>query len=197
MSTSTAQRSGTVECGYEEDGVLQHHEAPRSATAVHNRELDHLCTSFSIEAPVLITYRSSRIRVALPTTVVLFTGNQHPQPRRSSRYQNKSSNSDPAIAIAIENNKKIVALGKTGQWENLLEFAAKEFSSFNNVNCATLMSQLGRIRSFDKSDPRFLVFLQELAERIKDRGLPWIQAQGSCEHHPRDWEDEVEEFEHN
>ena len=42
------------------------------------------------------------------------------------------------------------------------------------------MSQLGRIRSFDKSDPRFLVFLQELAERIKDRGLPWIQAQGAA-----------------
>ena len=120
------------------------------------------------------TCRSSRI--ALPTTIVLSTGNNYPQPRRSSRYQSKSSsNSNPAIAIAIENNKKIVALGKTGQWENLLEFATKEFSTFNNVNCATLMSQLGRIRSFDKSDPRFLVFLRELAEMINERGLPWIQ----------------------
>jgi len=38
------------------------------------------------------------------------------------------------------------------------------------------MSQLGRIWSFDKSDPRFLSFMQELVEIIEKRGLPWIQA---------------------
>ena len=141
-----------------------------------------------------LSYQSSRI--ALPTTVALFAGNHDPQRRRSSRYQSKNSYSNPTVAIAIENNKKIVALGRNGQWEDLLEFATKEFSTFNNVNCATLMSQLGRIRSFDKSDPRFLAFLQELAEVIKERGLPWIQARRSCDHHPRDWEDEVEESEY-
>ena len=38
------------------------------------------------------------------------------------------------------------------------------------------MSQLGRIRSFDKSDPRFLAFLQGLAKMMEERGLPWIKA---------------------
>ena len=79
---------------------------------------------------------------------------------------------NPAIAI----NKRLVALGKKKQWEELLIIAEQERRNFNNVNCATLMSQLGHIRSFDRSDPRFLEFVRELAETIEERGLPWIQA---------------------
>ena len=43
----------------------------------------------------------------------------------------------------------------------------------------TLMSQLGRIQSLDRSDPRFLAFLQALATMIEERGLPWIQTRSA------------------
>ena len=38
------------------------------------------------------------------------------------------------------------------------------------------MSQLGRIRSLDRSDPRFLAFLRAMTTKIEERGLPWIRA---------------------
>jgi len=76
----------------------------------------------------------------------------------------------PFIAI----NKKLVELGKQQQWESLLEYAEQERRNFNNVNCATLLSQLSRIRSLDKNDPRFLGFLQGLAQKIQAQGLQWL-----------------------
>ena len=44
----------------------------------------------------------------------------------------------------------------------------------------TVMSQLGRIPSFDKSDPRFLSFLEALAKMMEERGLSWIGEQGAA-----------------
>jgi len=61
-----------------------------------------------------------------------------------------------------------------------LEVAEQEEESLNNVNYATIMSQLGRIRSFNKEDPRFLALLQALAALIEERGLPWIQARSAA-----------------
>jgi len=70
----------------------------------------------------------------------------------------------------------MIGLGKSKDWNGLLELIIKEQMNFDNVNYATAMSQLGRIWSFDKSDPRFLSYMQGLVELIEKRGLPWIQA---------------------
>ena len=110
-------------------------------------------------------------------TTVLFDRNIDGERRHqpASRNNNRRSNPNPAIAI----NKRLVVLGKKKQWRELLEVAEKEQASLNNVNYATIMSQLGRIRSFNKSDPRFLTFLQALATMLEERGLPWIQARSA------------------
>ena len=105
------------------------------------------------------------------TTPLLFFGSERISPS-SGAYCHYHTN--PAFAI----NKRLVELGKKQQWEALLEFAEQEQRNFNNVNYATLMSQLGRMRSssFNQSDPRFLSILQTLATRMEERGLPWVEA---------------------
>ena len=95
--------------------------------------------------------------------------------RRPSTNQNRRTNPNPAIVI----NQKLVNLGKEKKWDALLEVVEEERASFNNVNYATVMSQLGRMQSFNKSDPRFLAFLQTLATTIEERGLPWIGARSA------------------
>ena len=94
------------------------------------------------------------------------------QPASSRKNNRRSNNHNPAIAI----NQRLVELGQKKQWRQLLEVAEEEQASLNKVNYATIMNQLGRIRSFDRSDSRFLSFLQALATRIEEQGLPWIQA---------------------
>ena len=103
----------------------------------------------------------------ISSTTVLFRNE-----RRSRNHAPDARTQNPNIAI----NKRLVALGKKGQWEELLIYAEQERRIFNNVNCATLMSQLGRIRSLDRSDLRFRDFLQGLAKTVEEQGLPWIQA---------------------
>ena len=107
----------------------------------------------------------------ISSTPVLFRNDE-----RNNRSAAARTQLDPAVAI----NKRLVALGKKKQWEELLIFAEQERRNFNNVNCATLMSQLGRIRSLDRSDPRFLDFLRGLAKTVEERGLPWIQARSAA-----------------
>ena len=92
----------------------------------------------------------------------------------STRALFRDGRKSHSAAIAI--NKQLVELGREKDWKGLLELAAKEQSKFDNVNCATVMSQLGRIRSLDKANPLFLAYLEALAKRIEERGLPWIKA---------------------
>jgi hypothetical protein len=75
---------------------------------------------------------------------------------------------------AIERNKKIVAIGQQRKWKELLNLYQNESNKFNNVNYATTMSQLQRIRSLDRMDPLFLKFVDDLAAKIEERGLEWI-----------------------
>ena len=96
--------------------------------------------------------------------------------RRSRHHAPAAHTQNPAVAI----NKRLVELGKKGKWEELLIFAEQERRNFNNVNCATLMSQLGHIQSLDRSDPRFLDFVRGLAKTVEERGLPWIQARSAA-----------------
>jgi hypothetical protein len=83
---------------------------------------------------------------------------------------NKSARINPAIAI----NKKIVELGKKKQWKEILRLYEEEAADFNNVNYATIMSQLGRIHSLNRSHPVFLRFLDDLAKMMEQRGIQWI-----------------------
>eukprot|EP00978_Attheya_sp_CCMP212_P018695 scaffold51681_cov36-Attheya_sp.AAC.1 len=53
----------------------------------------------------------------------------------------------------------------------------KEKEGFNNVNYATMMSQLGRIRFVDRRDPLFRAFLDDLGNQVEVRGLRWLGAQ--------------------
>lgn len=101
---------------------------------------------------------------------------QHSQPSSAPRPRSTFI-SQKGVAVAI--NKRLVELGKQQEWEDLLLFAEQERENLNNVNYATLMSQLGRIRSFDRADPRFLALLQALAAMMEERGLPWVEARSA------------------
>ena len=106
------------------------------------------------------------------TALFVRNSNQWRRQPESRDNHRRTNNFNPAVAL----NKRLVELGQKKQWRELLEVAEEEQASLNKVNYATIMNQLGRIRSFDRSDPRFLAFLQALAKRIEEQGLPWIQA---------------------
>jgi len=58
----------------------------------------------------------------------------------------------------------------------MLSFAKREQKNLNNVNMATLMSQLGSIPGLMiTNDPDFVAFMEVLVRRIEDRGLSWIK----------------------
>jgi RAP domain len=88
---------------------------------------------------------------------------QHSRPSRGNDF----------IAKAIARNKKIVELGKKQQWKKMLIMHEQESSQFDTVNYATMMSQLGRIRYFDRRDPLFQQFMDELALKIETDGQEW------------------------
>jgi hypothetical protein len=71
-----------------------------------------------------------------------------------------------------------VFLGKQRKWKELLNLYQNESNEFNNVNYATAMSQLQRIRSLNRRDPLFLKFVEDLAAKVEERGLEWIGIQG-------------------
>ena len=72
----------------------------------------------------------------------------------------------------IERNKKILGLGKHQRWQEILDLYEEESDSFNEVNLATTMSQLGRIRGVNQNDPRFRNFVDDLVDAIvNNRGM--------------------------
>eukprot|EP00978_Attheya_sp_CCMP212_P001734 scaffold3570_cov50-Attheya_sp.AAC.3 len=75
---------------------------------------------------------------------------------------------------AFVRNKKISELGRKGKWEEMLLIHAKEKEGFDNVNYATTMTQLGRIRFVDHRDPLFRAFLDDLGNQVDVRGLRWL-----------------------
>ena len=114
--------------------------------------------------------------------------------RTTALFVRRKNSGDPNPAFAI--NKRLVELGKRKQWRELLEVTEQEQANFNNVNYATVMSQLGRIWSLDRSDPRFLAFLRALATIDPRAGTAVDTSKISCQHCPRHWQDEIEESEY-
>lgn len=102
-------------------------------------------------------------------------GLHHSSSRNLQRFE--GGNTDNRLWASIAINRKIVEYGKHGQWRDILALIERNAASnFNNVNYATAMSQLGRIRSLDRSDPRFLAFLDSLSKTITELGFSWVDS---------------------
>ena len=145
----------------------------------HHRQALHHYLLFSSNNPRWISL-----------TTVLFRNersSRHHAPADDARTRN-----NPAIAI----NKRLVALGKKKQWEELLIFAEQERRNFNNVNCATLMSQLGRIQSLDRIGSSLCRVSTSIGKTVEDAGTAVDPGTVSCKHCPFHWEDEAEESDH-
>ena len=89
----------------------------------------------------------------------------------SKAGQHRDNSRNASIAI----NKKIVALGSANDWRGILELFSNHGNEFRDVNFATAMMHFLRITSFDRSDTRFLAFLDSILENIEKRGLSWLQ----------------------
>ena len=79
---------------------------------------------------------------------------------------------------AVNINKAIVQLGCDHKWKEMLSMYEKQKGSFSNINYATTMSQLGRIRSIRKDAPLLKAFLDDLSKKFDVHGFAWIGNQG-------------------
>ena len=70
----------------------------------------------------------------------------------------------------------------------MLSLYQEKSKQYDNVNYATTMSQLGRIRSLNKSDPSFLGFVEDLANLIEEKGLRVDWNKAISKHCPLHWE---------
>lgn len=71
-------------------------------------------------------------------------------------------------------NKMILECGT--DWSTILDLVQAKGESFNNVNHATVMIRLRKARHMvNKSDPRFVAYLERLADLLESQGLDWIQ----------------------
>jgi len=86
--------------------------------------------------------------------------------RRNHNIGGNQTPPNPAIL-----NKQILDLGRQQNWNEILLFYKQERKHFNNVNFATTMSQLGRIRNVNRMDQLFISFLDDLANQLEERGL--------------------------
>jgi hypothetical protein len=96
------------------------------------------------------------------------------RPKATSSLGRDNGSKSAAIAI----NKKITELGRNRQWKEMLLIHKKEKESFDGVCYATMMSQLGRIRSVDSRNPNFSAFLDDLGNQVKVRGFRWLGPRG-------------------
>ena len=69
--------------------------------------------------------------------------------------------------MSREINARIMALGKQHKWEDLLRVYREERTRFNDVNYATIMSQLAPIRHLDTRDATLLELLSDLPQQLK------------------------------
>jgi hypothetical protein len=65
----------------------------------------------------------------------------------------------------IERNNQIVVYGDKGDWQAILLLFREQGKDFNDINFATAISRLARIRSLPTGDPLFREFVKGLAAR--------------------------------
>jgi hypothetical protein len=92
--------------------------------------------------------------------------------KQSTKTGTKPDQNAKSLAISI--NKQIVALGKGGQWREILTLYQAQEKNFNAVNYTTVMSQLARIHQVQQDDPLFEIFLFHLNAKIVEFGLDWL-----------------------
>ena len=91
--------------------------------------------------------------------------------------QSTTSNSNQS---AVMINTALVALGKDGNWNEILSLYKAKKERFNYVNYATAMSQLGRIHQRHQidGDPSFNLLLDDLSKKFLVHGITWVEHGG-------------------
>ncbi len=94
--------------------------------------------------------------------------------------QAQSLTNDGAISRKL--TVKIVAFGKRNDWRGILETYETEGRHFNEINYATAMNQLGRIRSVDKGDARLDKLVCDIAGTMLRSDVWDVRAQVNVLH---------------
>lgn len=81
-----------------------------------------------------------------PKKVKRWTSFHSKNKNKGPRGETRSMNNGSSLRKSISLNKKIIEIGKTRVWNDLLDLYANEKAAFNEVNYATILSQLSRIR---------------------------------------------------
>jgi uncharacterized protein YwqG len=95
--------------------------------------------------------------------------------QRQKRRRNTNSNANANKSAAIESNGRITELGKKFDWRGILDIYQTDRDKFSHFNYATTTSQLGRIRSLRKEDPRFEDLMFDIAAQLQNSATrsPW------------------------
>jgi hypothetical protein len=106
-----------------------------------------------------------------------------PEIRNTSTLSNTATQNRKTVKIPkfdsktqkqnIQRNHFILSLGQKHQWKDILLVYHFESTQFNDVNFSTTMSQLSKIKSFNKHDPTFIVLLDDLASQMQSKGQHW------------------------
>ena len=76
---------------------------------------------------------------------------------------------------AVQRNQIITQLGMQGDWKGILRiYEEADRWSFDAVNYATTLNQLGKISSVNTRDPTFNTFVDEIAGVLASQGLSWM-----------------------
>jgi hypothetical protein len=126
-----------------------------------------------------IGYLGLRSSGLLPCRLVrhvtaLHSSREPPLTKSAPRNKPVGRPRNPHTSPNVRRNQKIVALGKNRKWREILSLYQEESTQYNNINYATTMSQLRKIRSVNKRDPSFIQFMDDLANVCEDKGLNWI-----------------------
>ena len=80
-----------------------------------------------------------------------------------------------ARSKSVSINNDIISLGREKKWKDILRLYHREAQYFDNVNTATLMTQLGRIQEVRTDDPMLKTFLADLHTKLIRHGITWLK----------------------
>lgn len=71
-------------------------------------------------------------------------------------------------------NNQILALGKDGQWREILKMYQDQKENFNVSNYSTVMSHLAHNQQVRRNDRLVEAFMADLNTRLQEHGIPWL-----------------------
>lgn len=144
---------------------------PNTTASVVVRAGGGACSSRNGTEPSKPSTTTSRVLLLFqdrPTNPRSFSSSTELRNKQSANK--KPSKTTLAEAKTREINSRIVSLGKNHHdWRGILELYRVERDHFNDINFATSMSQLGRIRSLRKDDTRLEELMVDIATHIAQR----------------------------